>query len=68
MYPRSRARTSGASLVSLNKLDPLRATPQPGTFPSRFDADALAFIARRHGSVCLADTIVQFNEGAGASR
>jgi hypothetical protein len=64
-YPRSRARTSGASLVSLNELDPLKAAPQPGTFPSLFkseDADALAFIARRHGSVRLADTIVQFNE------
>ena len=49
----------------MNKLDPSKANPQPGTFPSLFkseDADALAFIAKRHGSVRLADTIVQFNE------
>ncbi len=52
-------------MVSLNKLDALRGPPQPGTFPSLFrtdDADALAFIVRRHGSVRLAATIAQFDE------
>jgi len=55
----------GASLVSLNKLDPHKAAAQAGTFPSLFktdDGDAMAFIIRRYGSVRLADTIGQFNE------
>ena len=65
LFKEGRREFRGASLVSLNKLDPSKASPQPCTFPSLFkseDADALAFIARRHGSVRLADTIVQFNE------
>jgi Putative exonuclease SbcCD, C subunit/P-loop containing region of AAA domain len=65
LFKEGRREFRGASLVSLNKLDPLRTAPQPGTFPSLFksdDADALAFIARRHGSVRLADTLDQFNE------
>jgi Putative exonuclease SbcCD, C subunit/P-loop containing region of AAA domain len=65
LFKEGRREFRGASLVSLNKLDPLRTAPQPGTFPSLFksdDADALAFIARRHGSVRLADTLEQFNE------
>src|SRR5882724_2805506 len=65
LFKEGRREFRGASLVSLNKLDPLRAAPQPGTFPSLFksdDADALAFISRRHGSVRLADTLDQFNE------
>ncbi|HWL18413.1 MAG TPA: SbcC/MukB-like Walker B domain-containing protein [Bradyrhizobium sp.] len=65
LFKEGRREFRGASLVSLNKLDPLRAPPQPGTFPSLFksdDADALAFISRRHGSVRLADTLDQFNE------
>jgi len=40
-------------------------TPQSGTFPSLFktdDADALAFIVRRHGSVRLAETMAEFND------
>jgi hypothetical protein len=56
-YPR-------AALVSLNKLEPSRDPPQPGTFPTLFrsqDQDAMAFIARRYGSVRLADTLAQFN-------
>jgi hypothetical protein len=55
----------GASLVSLNKLDVHRAPPQPGTFPSVFrseDADAMAFIMRRYGSVRLARTLGEFND------
>jgi Putative exonuclease SbcCD, C subunit/P-loop containing region of AAA domain len=65
LFKEGRREFRGASLVSLNKLDPLRAPPLPGTFPSLFksdDADALAFIIRRHGSVRLADTLDQFNE------
>jgi P-loop containing region of AAA domain len=65
LFKEGRREFRGASLVSLNKLDPLKAPPLPGTFPSLFksdDADALAFIARRHGSVRLADTLAQFNE------
>ena len=65
LFKEGRREFRGASLVSLNKLDPLKVAPQPGTFPSLFksdDADALAFIARRHGSVRLADTLDQFNE------
>ena len=65
LFKEGRREFRGAALVSLNKLDPLRAPPQPGTFPSLFksdDADALAFIIRRHGSVRLADTLDQFNE------
>jgi hypothetical protein len=65
LFKEGRREFRGASLVSLNKLDPLKATPQPGTFPFLFnssDVDAMAFIARRHGSVRLADTIGQFNE------
>ena len=65
LFKEGRRDYRGASLVSLNKLDPLRAPPQPGTFPSLFvsdDTDALAFIVRRYGSVRLADTIAEFNE------
>jgi hypothetical protein len=65
LFKEGRREFRGASLVSLNKLDPLKAPPLPGTFPSLFksdDADALAFIIRRHGSVRLADTLDQFNE------
>jgi energy-coupling factor transporter ATP-binding protein EcfA2 len=65
LFKDGRREFRGASLVSLNKLDPLRAVPQRGMFTSLFksdDVDALAFIARRHGTVRLADTIVQFNE------
>ena len=65
LFKDGRREFRGASLVSLHKLDRSKANPQAGTFPSLFkseDADALAFIARRHGLVRLADTIVQFNE------
>ncbi|WP_407154017.1 SbcC/MukB-like Walker B domain-containing protein [Bradyrhizobium sp. STM 3557] len=65
LFKEGRREFRGASLVSLNKLDPLKTPPLPGTFPSLFksdDADALAFIARRHGSVRLADTLAEFNE------
>src|SRR5712664_665 len=65
LFKEGRREFRGASLVSLNKLDPLKATPQAGTFPSLFktnDGDAMAFIVRRYGSVRLADTIVQLNE------
>jgi hypothetical protein len=65
LFKEGRREFRGASLVSLNKLDALRGSPQVGTFPSLFrtdDADALAFIIRRYGSVRLADTIAQFNE------
>lgn len=54
----------GASLVSLNKLDPHRGSPEAGRFPSIFhtqDADAMAFLIRRYGSVRLADTLEVFN-------
>ncbi|MBV9564850.1 MAG: hypothetical protein JOY90_31050, partial [Bradyrhizobium sp.] len=64
LFKEGRREFRGASLVSLNKLDPLRPPPLPGTFPSLFksdDADAMAFIARRHGSVRLAETLDQFN-------
>ncbi|CCE06096.1 conserved hypothetical protein [Bradyrhizobium sp. STM 3843] len=65
LFKEGRREFRGASLVSLNKLDPLKVPPLPGTFPSLFksdDADALAFISRRHGSVRLADTLAQFND------
>jgi hypothetical protein len=65
LFKEGRRDFRGASLVSLNKLDPLRAPPQSGTFPSLFvsdDVDALAFIVRRYGSVRLAETIDRFNE------
>jgi energy-coupling factor transporter ATP-binding protein EcfA2 len=65
LFKEGRREFRGASMVSLNKLDALRGPPQPGTFPSLFrtdDADALAFIVRRHGSVRLAETIAQFDE------
>jgi energy-coupling factor transporter ATP-binding protein EcfA2 len=65
LFKEGRREFRGASLVSLNKLEPSRAAPQPGTFPSLFitnDADAMAFVIRRYGSVRLADTIDQFNE------
>jgi len=53
-----------ASLVSLNKLEQFRNSPQPGTFPSIFhsdDLDAISFIMRRHGNVRLAETLGEFN-------
>jgi hypothetical protein len=65
LFKEGRREFRGASLVSLNKLDPHKGPLQPGMFPSLFrsdDADALAFIVRRHGSVRLADTLDQFNE------
>ena len=65
LFKEGRREFRGASLVSLNKLDRLSGAPQPGTFPTIFrtdDADALAFIVRRHGSVRLAETLVQFDE------
>jgi energy-coupling factor transporter ATP-binding protein EcfA2 len=65
LFKEGRREFRGASLVSLNKLDRMSGAPQPGTFPTIFktdDADALAFIMRRHGSVRLAETLVQFNE------
>jgi hypothetical protein len=65
LFKEGRREFRGASLVSLNKLDRLKTEPQPGTFQTIFktdDADALAFIVRRHGTVRLADTLVQFNE------
>ncbi|MBV8919579.1 SbcC/MukB-like Walker B domain-containing protein, partial [Bradyrhizobium sp.] len=65
LFKEGRREFRRASLVSLNKLDRLKTEPQPGTFPTIFetdDADAIAFIVRRHGSVRLADTLVQFNE------
>jgi Putative exonuclease SbcCD, C subunit/P-loop containing region of AAA domain len=65
LFKEGRREFRGASLVSLNKLDRLSGAPQPGTFPTIFrtdDSDALAFIMRRHGSVRLAETLVQFNE------
>lgn len=55
----------GASLVSLNKLDAHRGTPEAGRFPSLFrtqDADAMAFLVRRYGNVRLAETMDQFNQ------
>jgi uncharacterized protein YPO0396 len=64
LFKEGRREFRGASLVSLNKLDPLKGAPQPGMFPLLFksdDADALAFIARRHGSVRLAVTLDEFN-------
>jgi hypothetical protein len=54
----------GASLVSLNKLDAHRGPPESGRFPSIFrtqDADAMAFLVRRYGTVRLAETMDQFN-------
>lgn len=54
----------GASLVSLNKLDSHRKSPEAGSFPWLFrsqDDDAIAFIMRRHGTVRLAETMEQFN-------
>jgi putative exonuclease SbcCD C subunit/AAA domain-containing protein len=65
LFKEGRREFRGASLVSLNKLESLKGPLQPGMFPSLFrsdDADALAFIVRRHGSVRLADTLDQFNE------
>jgi SbcC/RAD50-like, Walker B motif/P-loop containing region of AAA domain len=65
LFREGRREFRGASLVSLNKLDSLKGPLQPGMFPTLFrsdDADALAFIVRRHGSVRLADTLDQFNE------
>jgi len=65
LFKEGRREFRGASLVSLNKLDPLKGAAQPGTFPAIFktdDADALAFIIRRHGNVRLAFTLAQFNE------
>jgi energy-coupling factor transporter ATP-binding protein EcfA2 len=65
LFKDGRREFRGASLVSLNKLDVLRGHPQSGTFPSLFktdDADALAFIVRRHGSVRLAETMAEFND------
>src|SRR4029077_5703469 len=65
LFKEGRREFRGASLVSLNKLDALKGPLQSGMFPSLFksdDADALAFIVRRHGSVRLADTLDQFND------
>jgi hypothetical protein len=65
IFKEGRREFRGASLVSLNKLEAHKGPLVAGTFPSLFrsdDADALAFIVRRHGSVRLADTIAQFNE------
>jgi hypothetical protein len=65
LFKEGRREFRGASLVSLNKLEPSKAAPSPGTFPSLFmtvDADAMAFIIRRYGSVRLADTLDQFNQ------
>jgi uncharacterized protein YPO0396 len=64
LFRESRRELRGASLVSLNKLDAHRMPPQPGMFPSIFrseDADAMAFIIRRYGSVRLANTLSEFN-------
>lgn len=69
LFKEGRREFRGASLVSLNKLDPFKAAPQRGMFTSLFksdDMDALAFIARRYGSVRLADTMAQFNESGRA--
>jgi hypothetical protein len=65
LFKEGRREYRGASLVSLNKLEPAKGAPSPGTFPSLFmtvDADAMAFIIRRYGSVRLADTLDQFNQ------
>jgi hypothetical protein len=53
-----------ASLVSLDKLEPFRVPPQPGTFPAIFsseDEDAISFIMCRYGSARLAETLAQFS-------
>jgi hypothetical protein len=65
IFKEGRREFRGASLVSLNKLDAHRNAPQAGTFPSIFrtqDADAMAFIMRRHNSVRLANTLNEFNQ------
>ena len=64
IFKEGRREFRGGSLVSLNKLDAHRGEPLPGTFPSIFrsqDADAMAFIIRRYGSVRLAETLTEFN-------
>lgn len=64
LYREGRREFRGASLVSLNKLDPAREAPRPDTFPSLFrtdDPDALAFLQRRYGNVRLAQTLDEFN-------
>jgi hypothetical protein len=64
VFKAGRREFRGASLVSLNKLDAHRGPPETGRFPSIFrtqDADAMAFIVRRHGNVRLAQTMEQFN-------
>jgi hypothetical protein len=64
IFKEGRREFRGASLVSLNKLEAHRNAPQPGTFPTIFktqDADVMAFIMRRHGSVRLANTLNEFN-------
>ena len=60
VFKEGRREFRGAALVSLNKLEGYRTPPLAGTFPSIFkslDADAMAFIMRRYGSVRLAHTI-----------
>ena len=64
IFKEERCEFPRASLVSLNKLEPFRMPPQPGTFPAIFrseDQDAISFIMRRYGSVRLAETLAQFN-------
>lgn len=65
IFREGRREFKGASLVSLNKLEEFRDTPQPGTFPTLFsvqDADAKAFLQRRYGNVRLALTSEEFNQ------
>jgi len=57
LFKEGRREFRRASLVSLNKLEQFRTPPVAGTFPTIFrtqDADAMSFIMRRYGSVCLA--------------
>src|SRR5260370_39828449 len=64
LFKEGRREFHRASLVSLNKLELFRTPPVAGTFPTIFrsqDADAVAFIMRRDGSVRLAKTVAQFN-------
>ncbi|CAL8969101.1 hypothetical protein RHODGE_RHODGE_03521 [Rhodoplanes serenus] len=63
LFKEGRREFRGASLVSLNKLEVLRAPPEAGTFPTIFrttDPDAMAFLIRRYGNVRLANTLQEF--------